>query len=83
MAGYPDQWHSQWHSQQCQQRPDLARRGRASRRRIRPVDLLLVRPLRLLLVAYVHALVRAIFPWLVPLGILAVVVRLTLYLGSR
>jgi hypothetical protein len=61
------------------------RRGRTSRRRrlIRPAEHLVVRPMRRLLLAYVRALVRAAVPWLLPLGILAVVSGLILYLGGH
>jgi hypothetical protein len=66
--------------------PAPARRGKAPRRRrrrVRPVSLLLVRPLRRLLAAYVRALVRAVIPWLLPLGILAVISRLSIYLSHH
>jgi hypothetical protein len=39
--------------------------------------------MRLILIAYVRALVRAVLPWLLPLGILAALLRLTMYLGGH
>jgi hypothetical protein len=63
--------------------PAPARRGRTSRRRVRPVNRLLFRPMRRILVAYVRALVRAVMPWLLPLGILAALSRLTMFMGGH
>jgi len=50
---------------------------------VRPLSLLLFRPLRLIMVAYVRALLRAVLPWLLPLGIIVVISRLTIYLSSH
>ncbi|HZC98744.1 MAG TPA: hypothetical protein VFA46_00645 [Actinomycetes bacterium] len=50
---------------------------------MRPVSRLLLRPVRRLLIAYLRALVRAVMPWLLPLGILAVISRLSVYLSNH
>jgi len=39
--------------------------------------------MRRILVAYVRALVRAVMPWLLPLGILAALSRLTMFMGGH
>jgi hypothetical protein len=57
-------------------------RGR-NRRRVRPLDLLLFRPLRGIVFAYARALLRAVIPWLLPLDILAVLARIAIYLSTH
>jgi hypothetical protein len=59
------------------------RNRRRTRRRVRPLDLLLFRPLRGIVFAYARALLRAVIPWLLPLGIIAVLTRLGIYLSTH
>ena len=63
--------------------PPRGRNRRRTRRRVRPLELLLFRPLRGIVFAYARALLRAVIPWLLPLGILAVLARIAIYLGTH
>lgn len=66
-------------------RPPTRRGGTRcrARRRAHPLNFLLFRPLRLIVFAYVRAMLRAVIPWLLPLGILAVLSRLGIYLSTH
>jgi hypothetical protein len=64
--------------------PANARSGRRARsRRRRPVRHIVLLPFRRLLVAYVRALLRALFPWLLPLALLAALPRILSLLGGH
>jgi hypothetical protein len=51
--------------------PPQRRRSTRTRRRVRLLDILLIGPLKLIVGSYARALLRAVMPWLLPLGILA------------
>jgi hypothetical protein len=59
------------------------RNRRRTRRRVRPLNLLLFRPLRGIVFAYARALLRAVIPWLLPLGILAALALIGIYLSAH
>ncbi len=62
--------------------PTPTRRG-GTRRGVHPLNVLLIRPLRLIVFAFARAMLRAVIPWLLPLGILGILAVLGIYLSNH
>jgi len=50
---------------------------------VHPLNVLLIRPLRLIVFAFARAMLRAVIPWLLPLGILGILAVLGIYLSNH